>query len=206
MRQSVIDPKKSYTFSDYFELNPPIDDLLAYFGYSRQVEMYTLPHTTPNFSLFALLPAQITAHLKVVDLDSEAARCQVFVAPILFQVGVYLQTKVRVEYKLNAGKQLKGKIDYYVKHNRNLLIIEAKHDDLARGFTQLAVELIALDHWLEEEQTLLYGAVTVGNVWQFGILDRTRKLITQDINSYRVPADLQELLAILIAILEGDKP
>jgi len=206
MKRPIIDPNKSYTFSDYFELNPPIDDLLAYFGNNHQVEICILPHITPDFSLFENLPNQITAHLKVVNLDNEAARRELLVAPILFQVGVYLQAKVRVEYKLNAGKQLKGKIDYYLQHHSNLLIIEAKHDDLSRGFTQLAVELIALDQWLDEGTLPLYGIVTVGDVWRFGILDRTTKLITQDINSYRVPADLQELLGILIAILEGLTP
>jgi hypothetical protein len=203
MSKPVIDPKKSYTFSDYFELNPPIDELLAYFGYSRQVEVCTLPHTTSDLSFFTYLANHITAHLKVVDLDNETARRETLVAPILFEIGVYLQTKVKVEHKLNVTKQLKGKLDYYLQHHNNLLIVEAKYSDLPRGFTQLAVELIALDQWLDEGQTPIHGIVTVGDIWRFGILDRTTKVITQDINSYRVPADLQELLAILIAILEG---
>ena len=41
--------------------------------------------------------------------------------------------------------QLKGSLDYYLYSVGKLLVIEAKNADLAKGFTQLAVELIALD-------------------------------------------------------------
>jgi hypothetical protein len=34
---------------------------------------------------------------------------------------------------------LKGNLDYFLKHNPGLLVVEAKNDDLTRGFTQLAV-------------------------------------------------------------------
>lgn len=75
--------------------------------------------------------------------------------------------------------------------------------DLQRGFTQLAVELIALDQWTASEQPVLYGAVSTELIWQFGNLQRQTKQITQDLNLYRVPADLEELLRILVAILSS---
>ncbi len=49
--------------------------------------------------------------------------------------------------------------------------------------------------------TLLYGIISMGNVWQFGILHRQTSVITQDLNLFRVPADLDELLQILLTIL-----
>lgn len=204
MPKPVIDPNKSYTFSDYFELNPPLDDLLAYFGYSRQVQSAILPHSQHDLSYFAHLRSQLETHLAIVDLNSEAARREVLVAPILFHVGAYLKTRVQIEYSLHVNKQLKGKIDYYIQRQHNFLVIEAKNDDLGRGFTQLAVELIALDKWREPDDKLLYGSISIGDVWRFAILDRLTKVITQDINSYSVPTDLEELLRILIAILEGE--
>jgi len=57
-------------------------------------------------------------------------------------------------------------LDYLLRSQKNLLVIEAKNDDLTRGFTQLAVELIALAE--VEENNILYGAVTIGDVWRFG--------------------------------------
>lgn len=47
-------------------------------------------------------------------------------------------------------------------------MVEAKQADMTRGFTQLAVELIALDRWVESNDLILYGAVTTGDIWQFG--------------------------------------
>ncbi|NEQ84867.1 MAG: hypothetical protein F6K26_33380, partial [Moorea sp. SIO2I5] len=45
----------------------------------------------------------------------------------------------------------------------NLLVVEAKQEDLTNGFTQMAVELIALDQWEKcpsvEQQPQLFGAV-----------------------------------------------
>lgn len=48
-----------------------------------------------------------------------------------------------------------------------------------------------------------WRAVSTGVIWQFGNLQRQTKQITQDLNLYRVPADLEELLRILVAILSS---
>jgi hypothetical protein len=70
---------------------------------------------------------------------------------------------------------------------------------------QLAIELIALDQWIESDQPILHGAISTGNIWQFGKFDRQSRIITQDIDLYRVPADLSDLLRVLINILEPER-
>ncbi len=201
MKHSIIDKDKSYTFRDYFDLDPPIDELLDYFGYTRQVEKCTFPKTTIDTDYFSGLALLLEEHIRYVDLTSEIARRESLISPVLLKIAVYLKMRVNIEYPLKVSHQLKGKIDYYMQHDNKLLIVEAKKGDLQRGFTQLAVELIALDLWLDEDVKPLYGIVTMGNVWQFGVLHRQTKVITQDMNLFRVPADLDELLSILIAIL-----
>jgi hypothetical protein len=84
-------------------------------------------------------------------------------------------------------------------------VIEAKNEDLERGFVQLAIELIALDRWIESDQPILQGAISTGNIWQFGQFDRVSRQITQDLNLYRVPADLADLIQILVGILEFEQ-
>ena len=205
MKRSIIAPKKSYTFSDYFKMNVPIDDLLAYFGYTRHVDLCKLPQSQADLTYFAGLKGQLEAYLRITDLNTESTRREVLVAPILLNLGLYLQTKVQMEYPLHVTKQLKGKLDYYLQHKTNLLIIEAKHDDLTRGFTQLAIELIALDQWLDDDDKPLYGIITIGDAWRFAILDRVQKQICQDIRLYSIPTELEELLRILIAILTGEE-
>jgi hypothetical protein len=84
-----------------------------------------------------------------------------------------------------------------------LLVIEAKNEDLYRGFKQLVAEMIAVYQWSEDEDIkTLYGAVSTGNLWQFGKLDIVNRRIYQDLKVYDVPAELNELLHILVGILE----
>jgi hypothetical protein len=124
------------------------------------------------------------------------------IAPILLDVIHYTRAQLRIEYPLTVTNQLKGSLDYYLYADHKLLVVEAKNADLARGFTQLAVELIALNEWSDSDTPILQGAVSTGDVWQFGLLNRQDKQITQNLNLYRVPADLEELLRILVASLE----
>jgi hypothetical protein len=61
--------------------------------------------------------------------------------------------------------------------------------------------LIAIDVWTDSQEPNLQGAVSTGDIWQFALLNRESKQITQDLNLYRVPADIDDLLRILVAIL-----
>lgn len=88
-----------------------------------------------------------------------------------------------------------------MRSQHNVLVVEAKQADLTRGFTQLAAELIALDRWVESEDPILYGAVTTGDIWQFGSFHRQQRVVTQDLMLYRVPTDLEMLMQILVGIL-----
>ncbi|MEC4816975.1 MAG: hypothetical protein SAK29_27450 [Scytonema sp. PMC 1069.18] len=86
-------------------------------------------------------------------------------------------------------------------------LVEAKYEDLTRGFTQLVAELVALDQWegapTVSEQPFLVGAITTGTIWQFCRLDRTVKHFEQGINSYRVTEDLEQVMRILVAALNS---
>lgn len=54
---------------------------------------------------------------------------------------------------------------------------------------------------MESDDPLLYGAVSIGSVWQFGILDRAAKTFTQDLNNYGIPTQVGDVLSSLTAIL-----
>ncbi|MEM8605072.1 MAG: hypothetical protein AAGF24_14715, partial [Cyanobacteria bacterium P01_H01_bin.121] len=128
--------------------------------------------------------------IQLTPLTSEQARREALVAPILFDVVEALNLQLNIEYPL-TGKHGKGTLDYLIRAQTSLLVAEAKRDDLTRGFTQLAIEMIELGD--------SFGAVTTGNIWQFARLVGTE--IVQDINLYRVPADLVDLISVLHGIL-----
>lgn len=199
----IIDSNQSYTFADYFKLNYEPDEIIEYFGYNFQSQSLTLPTTQQNLERLTDLKNRIEESLPYISLTSETARREFLIAPVIMELIHYTHAKVRVEYGLNINNQLKGVVDYYIKADNQLLVIEAKNADLERGIVQLAVELIAFDNWSIIDHPILYGAVSIGNIWQFVILHRESKQITQDLNLYRVPNDLETLMKILVALMKN---
>jgi hypothetical protein len=200
-RQPIIQPEQSYSFSDYFKLNFAPQDILAYFGVSLQRRSLQLPHYLGELDRLTDLKSRIEESLPRLSLTSEMARREFLIAPVLTDLLHYTQATLNVEYPVAVSNQLKGSLDYLLQNHQTFLVIEAKNEDLERGFVQLSIELIALDQWIESEQPILYGAISTGNIWQFGRFDRQSRTVTQDLDLYRVPADLDDLLRILISIL-----
>ena len=200
MSRIPIQIADSCTFADYFKLTYDTEDVLTYFGYSYQVTPLELPKHDSNLDRLSDLQARITETLPHISLSNETTRREMLIAPVLMDLIHYTQAKLRIGYVLKATDQLKGELDYYLEAQNNLLVIEAKQADLQKGFTQLAAELMALE-LLTEEPSILYGVVSTGNIWQFGCLERDRKHITQDLNLYRIPADLEDIVRTLVALL-----
>lgn len=201
-KPKILQENQSYTFRSYFELLAEPDEILAELGYTLKVEMLPLPRSDRPLPQQVTLAQQIHDTLPLVSLSSETARREVLIAPIVLAIAVHCQSQLRIEYALAVNDWLKGTLDYLLRSTHSLIVIEAKRDDLSRGFTQLAAEMIALAQ--AEDLELLYGAVTIGEVWRFGKLDQARKTITQDIALYSVPGQLEQLLQILVGILEGN--
>ncbi|NJM47224.1 MAG: hypothetical protein HC860_14585 [Alkalinema sp. RU_4_3] len=196
----ILQSDRVYTFSRFFEMTVDPEELLAEFGYGLSKGKLVLPQGVADIDVEGLR-SQLEEDLTYVDLSSEAARREILIAPILMRVCRSLKSKLKIEYNLNVSEFLRGSLDYYLQGAQNVVVIEAKQADLTRGFTQLAVELIALDQWTNSDAPLLYGAVTTGDIWRFGVLDRTMKRVTQDLNLFRVPEDLPTLLSSFVGIL-----
>ncbi|MBW4615844.1 MAG: hypothetical protein KME21_21695 [Desmonostoc vinosum HA7617-LM4] len=203
-RQPLLDPNRSYTFSNYFELGFVVDDLVADFGYSFERKFFHLPQYSGILDRLSDLKQRIEEILPYVDLENEATRREILIAPIVTDLIHYSRAKLRIEYSIKVDNRLQGNLDYYLRTQTNLIVIEAKQADINRGFTQLATEMIALDRWIDSTQTEILGAVTTGNIWQFGILYRQTKLIKQAINLYRITEELEIVIRILLAALMND--
>lgn len=201
----ILKADKKYTFLDYFELNYPTEEIVAEFGYQYIFTELKLPKADFSINKLDRLRQTYITKLPFISLTSETAKREFYIAPLLFELLDYVKAKIDVEYPLNAGENLSGSLDYLIKFTHNLLIIEAKKGDLEKGFNQLSVELIALDKITETSQPLLFGAVTLGDVWRFGVLDREKKLIKKDMNAYTLLTDLEVILSIFIGILSATK-
>lgn len=202
MKAPIFPEGVSLTFADYFKLNVEVEDILAEFGYSFRVEDCTLPRAELDGNQLDDLKGRLRGAFPHVSLISEVARREFLIAPVLLEVALRTNAKIRLELPLEIDDRLKGTLDYFIRAKHNLLVVEAKNADLKRGLTQLAVELVALDRWLDDSpEPRFYGAVSEGDVWKFCFLDRAEKRITEDLNTYSVPTVVDEVVRILIAIL-----
>jgi len=197
----ILQENQSYTFRSYFELPYEADEILAELGYTLIKSRLTLPKTNKNLTKLLEIKEKINNILPFVNLSNETARREIFVSPILLEIVNFCHCQLRIEYPLRVNEYLKGTLDYLLKFNNNLIVIEAKNDDLTKGFTQLSAELIALAE--VENNNILYGAVTMGDIWRFGKLNYQDKQIIQDLNLFKIPEDLEDLCKILIGILES---
>ncbi len=199
---NILTPQQPYTFSKIFDLKIEADELVAEFGYTLQRTSLNLPLYSGELDRLEELRSRIQEALPYVSLVNETARREVLISRVVLELVHYTKAQLRIEYPIKVTEQLQGYLDYLIRTNTELLVIEAKREDLDYGFTQLAAEMIALDQWEKTpEQDILLGVVTTGKIWQFGRLDRARKHVEQGLEQYRVPEDLDSVMRILVAAL-----
>jgi hypothetical protein len=205
----ILDSNQSYTFSRYFELGFEASELAQEFGYGLTRKNLSLPQFPDELDRLQELRERIEEVLPFVPLTNELARREILISRVVTELIHYTKAELRIEYSLKVSNWLQGNLDYLLRLNsaNQLLVIEAKYEDLTRGFTQLVAELIALDQWegatTVSQQPLIIGVVSTGTIWQFGRLNRTTKHFEQGVNSYRVPEDLEQVMRILVAALKG---
>lgn len=197
---SLLKEDESYTFRSYFEMPYEPEEILAQFSYRLEIGEWTWP-VAPAPPQTPALKNRIRQLLPLVSLTSETARRELLVAPVLTEVALHCRVPLRLEYPLMVNNWLKGSLDYLLRGKNILLVVKAKKDDLTRAFVQMAVEMIALAQ--VEPQAQIYGAVTIGSIWQFGQILGDPRTIRQDLTLYRVPEDLESVAGILTAMV-GD--
>ena len=198
----ILDTNTSYTFSKIFDLKIPADELADEFGYSLVKKKLDLPQYAEELDRLDELRSRIEEILPYVDLSNEASRREILIGRIVTEVVHYTKVQLRIEYPITVSQQLQGYLHYLFRGQTELLVIEAKRQDLDYGMTQLVAEMIALDQWdRTPEQETLIGSVTTGKLWEFAILNRSKKHIEQGLESYRVPEDIEPLMRIFVQAL-----
>ncbi|EKV02844.1 hypothetical protein Lepto7375DRAFT_5109 [Leptolyngbya sp. PCC 7375] len=204
-RVPILKKDQSYTFGSYFKMKFPVAEILHELGVTFEVAPIEFVKASKDLlSVAEALQTRLENRRQRVRLTSEAARREVLIAPVLLEVADITQAIVNIEYPVEVNQFLSGDLDYLLEAKHKVLVVEAKQADLTRGFTQLATELIALEQWVELSDPVLYGAITTGDIWQFGSFARDEQRITQDTMLYRVPTDLSQLMPILVGILQAE--
>ncbi|MCI5141823.1 MAG: hypothetical protein D3909_08885 [Candidatus Electrothrix sp. ATG1] len=202
MKKNIFKENKKYTFRDYFSLTNPIEEIVAEFGYAFSLKVILLPKSKNcNVESVSRLKKSYYNVLPRISLNSDTAKREFLIAPVLFELAKATDAKINIEYPIEIDEKLSGYLDYLVRSKQELIVIEAGKGDIDRGFKQLASELIALDNYEDETDGYLYGVVTIGEMWVFCVLDRKEKKITRDMRNYTVPEDLEDIFRILVGIM-----
>ena len=204
MGKVIFKEEKKYTFSDYFDFTNPTEEIANAFGYSFTTKILDLPVATDiDKDVIVTLQEDFYEILSKITLNSEIAKRDFMIAPVLWGVIRYAKAKINVEYQIDIDNRLSGSLDYLIRSNQEIIVIEAKKGDIDKGFNQLIAEMIALDMYEEEGlPSSLYGAVSIGELWRFGILDRKEKNIYRDLHTYRVPEDIEKVFMVILGILQ----
>ncbi len=201
----ILKEGKKYTFSDYFELNNPAEEIASAFGYQSSTKILDLPFARlSDFSEIEKLQQHFYDVLPKISLTSEMAKQNFMIAPILWAIIRHINAKINVEYPLEIDDKLSGALNYLLHAEHRLIVIEGKKGDLDKGFNQLTAELIALDKSLDKNPAaFIYGAISIGELWRFALLDRNQQHIYKDLHTYRVPEDIQSVFLIILGILQA---
>lgn len=150
----------------------------------------------------------------VIAVDTEKARSEVIINPVLLEVRRLLQAQISVfsgeEFNVDAATGLNGVCDFLISRSPEqltveapaIVIVEAKRSDLKAGMGQCIAEMIAAQRFnLDNQQpiTTVYGSVSSGTQWRFLKLENTT--VTIDLTDYPLPP-VEQILGFLVWMVQ----
>ena len=176
-----------------------------------------------NLDLFTnILDVEYSEHLKfclqenvalAVDINTEKARSELIIAPILLEVRRQMNYQIALfsgtEFNVAPDQGLNGICDFLISLSPERLfinapvitLVEAKKEDIKAGFGQCAAEMLAAQLFNSREGnslTTIYGVVTSGTVWRF--LKLQNKTIYVDTIEYYIN-QIAKILGIFVTIM-----
>jgi hypothetical protein len=152
-----------------------------------------------------------------LSIDTEKARSEFIVAPILFEIKKQSPEQISLfsgkEFNVDLEKGLTGFCDFLISRSPEQLLIEApvfavveaKNDNIQSGLGQCMAEMVAAQLFNERKKNeikTIYGVVTTGSIWKFMKLEG--QVIEIDLNEYFLN-NVGKILGILRSGIESNK-
>jgi hypothetical protein len=141
--------------------------------------------------------------------SSDASRANLVITPILREVYKEFHTRYSfwIQKSITYNEKLTGAPDYIIATRSALgktvlefplvIVVEAKKNDFEQGWGQCLAELVAAQKLNGESGKRVYGIVTDGELWKFGLL--VNDTFISNTEGYTV-GDLAELFGALHSI------
>jgi len=172
----------------------------------------------PNTGSYQV-PEELSKYLKrysslALSINTEKARSEYMIAPILGEIWLQLKTKISlfsgIELNVDSSLGINGRCDYIISLSNEqffltapiIMLVEAKNNDIKEGLGQCIAEMLGAQKFNEQNKVLvpqIYGVVTTGSLWRF--LKLQEKTIYIDINEYSLQI-LDKLMWIFATIVE----
>jgi hypothetical protein len=150
-----------------------------------------------------------------LDINTEKARSEMIIAPILFEVRRLAPRRIGffsgIRFDVAPERGLAGYCDFILSRSPAQLVIrapiltvvEAKNENIKAGFGQCIAEMVAARMFNEREgegPTTIFGAVTTGSAWRFLKLERDSVFADQP--EYNL-SQIEKILGILLHCVGG---
>ena len=151
-----------------------------------------------------------------VSINTEKARSEMIISPILLEVRRKLNNEISlfsgIDFNVDNQQGLNGFCDFLISLSKEQLfvrapvitLVESKNENLKSGLAQCIAEMLAAQLFNEQKQNaikIIYGAVTIGTIWQF--LKLEDKTISIDLTEYYIK-DVKKILGILISAIKQE--
>lgn len=161
---------------------------------------------TPSSRLLAILEDLPWA----IAVDTEKARSEVIINPVLLEVRRILNQQISVfsgeEFNVDTSVGLNGVCDFLISRSPEqltveapaIVVVEAKKSDLKSGLGQCIAEMVAVQRFNNNKKqptAIVYGSVTSGTQWRF--LKLKNQTITIDLTDYPLPP-VENILSFLV--------
>mgnify|MGYP001791922315 FL=1 len=145
-----------------------------------------------------------------IAVDTEKARSEVIINPVLLEVRRILNQEISVfsgeEFNVDTSVGLNGVCDFLISRSPEQLTVEApaivivgaKKSDLKSGIGQCISEMVAAQRFNEVKGKFIntiYGCVTSGTQWRF--LKLEAQTVTIDFMDYSLPP-LEQIVSFLV--------
>ena len=151
---------------------------------------------------------------EAIAVDTEKARSEVIINPVLLEVRRILNSSISVfsgeEFNVDATVGLNGVCDFLLSRSPEqlileapaIVIVEAKKSDIKSGIGQCIALAIAAQRFnLSKNQPIptIYGCITSGTQWRFLKLEEQR--VTIDLTDYPLPP-VDQILGFLVWMMQ----
>ncbi|MEH2461453.1 hypothetical protein [Nostoc sp.] len=153
-----------------------------------------------------------------VAISTKKARSEMIISPILLEIRRKFNYEISlfsgVDFTVDRQRELNSFCDFILSLSSEQLLVrspvvvlvESKNENLRSGLAQCIAEMVAAQIFNERSGNqikAIYGAVTIGTIWQF--LKLEGNVVSIDLSEYYIK-DIKKILGILYSAIAQSKP